>query len=68
MECISKESEIKQSIEIEQDFACKAMGELRRSISMLYAYHLNVVIYVKNFKFINGCMANEDTHKTAKYC
>ena len=24
------------------------------------------MIYVKNFKFINGCEANKDTHKTAK--
>ena len=24
------------------------------------------MIYVKNFKFINGCTANNDTHKTAK--
>ena len=29
--CISKESEIEQSIEIKQEFACKAMGELRRN-------------------------------------
>ena len=36
-ECISKESEIWQSIEIKQEFVCKAMGELHRSIAILYA-------------------------------
>ena len=34
LECISKESEIQQSIEIKQEFACNAMGELRRSIAI----------------------------------
>ena len=24
------------------------------------------IIYVKNFKFINGCKANNDTHTTAR--
>ena len=34
-ECISKESEIWQSIEDKQEFACRAVGELRRSIAVL---------------------------------
>ena len=36
-ECISKESEMLQAIEIKQELACKAMGELRRSTAILYA-------------------------------
>ena len=36
---------------------------LARSRVVYFKY---IKIYVKNFKFINGCMANKDTHKSAK--
>ena len=37
-ECISNEyADIQQSMEIKQEFAYEAMGELRRSIAMIYA-------------------------------
>ena len=36
--CISNEcADIHQSIEIKQEFVCKAMGEMRRSLAMIYA-------------------------------
>ena len=50
-ERISKESEIWQSIEIKQEFACKAMGELHRSIAILcpldagfFSYFMCVIV------------------------